>query len=541
MKTKLICAMNFAKLWFASRKYCKHLSMHFSPVLHSESAPIFLLEVNGMCSAHISYAYLSQNMSDMHKARVVGYNPYLPKNMKMYFLNFVKYFTGIFPFNVYRSFGVAKFIQIKNDSHQGKRVEHLFNSLFSTLDCKRKLEDLRINGVWVGDLIYDSFLMEHKQPTIDLKSQEFKKFFLNALKIYIFWEEFFTDHQVCGINVSHCVYLKAIPLRIAISREIPAFQFGISAAYRLCNSNIYAYNDFFYYPETFAQLPSNIKTAGVELAESRIQQRFSGDVGVDMPYSTKSAYGSEKDKRLLKQSGKVKILLATHCFFDSPHSYGKNLFPDFYDWMTFLGELSEETDYEWYLKTHPDFFPETGKVVQEFVDKYKRFSLLPADASHHQIIREGISVALTTYGTIGFEYAALGIPVINASLNNPHIAYEFNLHPETIDEYRDVILRLESLSFSIDTQKVYEYYFMRNIYNTEDLFFTNYDEMIERLGGYAAQFTPKIYDYWLADWTEIKHKTLTQDINTFVESGQYRMVNYSAQKKLNELFRGDPK
>ena len=43
------------------------------------------------------------------------------------------------------------------------------------------------------------------------------------------------------------------------------------------------------------------------------------------------------------------------------------------------------------------------------------------------------------YGTIGFEYAAMNIPVINASLNNPHIAYDFNINPKTRENYQKIL------------------------------------------------------------------------------------------------------
>ena len=75
------------------------------------------------------------------------------------------------------------------------------------------------------------------------------------------------------------------------------------------------------------------------MADERLKRRFSGEIGVDMAYSTKSAYGVSKHPRLIKKSNKTKILIAAHCFFDSPHAYGNNLFPDFYEWLLFLGNM----------------------------------------------------------------------------------------------------------------------------------------------------------------------------------------------------------
>jgi capsule polysaccharide export protein KpsC/LpsZ len=246
-------------------------------------------------------------------------------------------------------------------------------------------------------------------------------------------------------------------------------------------------------------------------------------VGVDMAYSTKSAYGASRHQRLIQASPRKKILIATHCFFDSPHSYGNNLFPDFYEWLEFLGQISECTDYDWYIKTHPDYLPGTREVIDGFLARFPKFTLLPADASHHQIIAEGIDFALTVYGTIAFEYAALGIPVINASLYNPHIAYDFNLHAKDVEDYRQLLMKLDQLTFSIDKQQVYEYYFMRHIFNTENLFFDSYSATVAELGGYDRQFSPEVYEKWLEEWRPEKHQAILAAVRNFVQSGDFRM------------------
>jgi len=173
------------------------------------------------------------------------------------------------------------------------------------------------------------------------------------------------------------------------------------------------------------------------------------------------------------------------------------------------------------------------EVINAFIEKYPEFNILPADSSHHQIITEGIDVALTTYGTIGFEYAALGIPVINASLVNPHIAYNFNLHPKTINEYRRILCDLDHIDLNIDKIEVYEYYFMKFIFNTNDWLFNNYKQMEVEVGGYSEQFTPKVYELWLQEWTSERHTEITSVLKSFIESGDFRLGYNHLKQDLN--------
>lgn len=485
--------------------------------------PVVLFELNAMHSAHIAYSYLANVLATSSQAKIVAYvqKPHRRPLQRLLFR--IRRATGQNEIGAYQSFGTTAFIKIALSPKQRDRALSMYAATFERLQSKLDIEALTINGVWVGDLIYDSFLMTYKKPTIDKESAEFKQSLLDSIECFVFWEDYLDNHDVRAINVSHCVYNLAIPLRIALTRGIPVFHANVTHIYRLNSANLFAYNDFVHFRERFASLPPEVQQSGIAEAKQRIERRFAGEVGVDMAYSTKSAYGASRHSRLLKESDRKKILIATHCFFDSPHSYGNNIFPDFYEWLDFLGMITEETNYDWYIKTHPDYLPGTREIIEAFVAKYPKFTLLPADASHHQIIAEGIDLALTVYGTIAFEYAALGIPVINASQNNPHIAYEFNLHAKDVDDYRRLLMDLDWLEFKIDKWQVYEYYFMRHIFNTENLFFESYGRTLDELGSYDVQFTPAVYDKWLVQWTPEKHGATMSALQSFIESNDFRM------------------
>jgi hypothetical protein len=488
-----------------------------------EGRPIVLMELSSMQSAHIAYSYLANVLAAENTAQVIGYVPRIYSSpWKRLSFKIAKIFDLSY-LGVYRAFGVNDFLIIEINKSQKQKALNLYKEVAGQLHDKWDIEALTINNVWVGDLIYDTYLARFKKPTIEKTNSEFQKFLLESIELFVFWEDYLDNNDVRAINVSHCVYNVAMPLRLGVKRNIPVFQANVTHIYRMSKENYFAYNDFFYFRERFAALPEKVKKTGIEEAKRRIERRFSGEVGVDMSYSTKSAYGAARHARLLGESSRKKILIATHCFFDSPHSYGNNVFPDFHEWLDFLGKVSEVTDYDWYIKTHPDYMPGTMEIIMGFIEKYPKFALLPANASHHQIIAEGIDVALTVYGTIGFEYAALGIPVINNSPNNPHIAYNFNLHSKDVDDYRRLLLNLDSLDFGIDKQQVYEYYFMKFIFNTEDIFFENYEKTIKELGGYSLQFSAAVYDKWLEEWSVEKHNAIVSAIQNFTRSGDFRM------------------
>lgn len=516
-----------------TRDFIRHNLRCFPKIATTPKGPEVLFELNGMHSAHIAYSYLANVLAKKYVARITAYAPRAVPSFWRKIEYKLSRYLPLREFAIYRSFGATGFFQPQLDYSQSERARRLTDQILAGLKNKVDIELIRIDGTWLGDLIYDSYLRTFNKPTIEITDSSFKEFLLSTIGLYVFWDDYFKSHDVRAVNVSHSVYVNAIPLRIAVSRDIPAFQINATHAYRPSKQNLFTYNDFFGFREMFRSLPADIQKAGLEQARQKIELRFSGKVGVDMGYSTKSAYGEHKKQRLLKESAQTKVLIATHCFFDSPHSYGNNLFPDFYEWLDFLGKMTLETDYDWYIKTHPDYLAGTMEVIDSFIKKYPKFHLLPADSSHHQIIAEGINVALTTYGTIGFEYAALGVPVVNASLNNPHIAYNFNLHPKSIGEFREILKNLDHIDLHIDKNEVYEYYFMKHIYNTNDWLFSNYKQMEEEVGGYSEQFTSKVYGVWMREWTPARHAEINAALNSFIDSGDFRLGSRHLGRGLN--------
>ena len=508
----------------ATRLFVEHNQNYF-PIPNSRQSrnPKILMELNNMHSGHIAYSYLVNELSVEHNAEIVAYVPFAFSNIAAKLAYKIRCILNIDEIGVYKSFGTTDFMTIKISKLHRERSRVLFSEIYPKIQSKWDIEAISIHGIWVGDLIYDTYLQRFHTPTIDKLSDEFKNFFLESIELFLFWEDYFNSHDVRAMALSHCVYNIAIPLRIAVEKNIPAYQATLAHVYRMSKKNLFAYNDFFDFRERFIALPEEVKRIGLAEAKQRIDRRFSGEVGVNMSYSTKTAYSHIRHARLIRESSRKKILIATHCFFDSPHSYGNNIFPDFYEWLDFLGEISEITNYDWYIKTHPDYLDGTKQIIDSFVERYPKFTLLPASSSHHQIIEEGINVALTVYGTIAFEYAALGIPVINNSLNNPHIAYDFNVHSKSVDDYRSILLDLDNLKLSINKEQVYEYYYMKHIHGTNDIFFNNYDATIIEIGGYSNQCTPIIYEKWMDEWSVEKHKSIIHVLQCFIRSIDFRM------------------
>ena len=516
---------------YFSIKFSKHNKFYFKKkTFFKKKNNVILTEMVGMQSSQIPISYLLDSLSNKFKANIIAYNLIVDKNFFKVILWYLLKFFNLNDFFLYRSMGVDDFIYININNTQKKISYKLYKKILGKIKRKEDILKISIDNVYIGDLIYDHYLIKYKLPTIDVTSTTFKNFLLTSVEIYVFWKFFFKNHTIKALNVSHCVYLLAIPLRIAVKNKVLVYQTKYQSIHKFNKKHFHEYEGFKNFSKTFSLMTKKDRLNGIKLAKKLLIKKMSGKILVDQSESTKSAYFKKTSKiRVIKKSKRIKVLILTHCFFDSPHSYGKNIFVDFYEWIEFLGKMSNITNYDWYIKLHPDYLNGTKEIIDNFLIKYPKINYIPANISHHQIINEGINFALTVYGTVGAEYAYKKIPVINASINNPHISYNFNFHPKNLREYENLIYNLKKIKLKISISKVYEFYYMRNIHYWHNWLGLNYREFINKVGSYKNQFTYQAYKIWLKEFNINKHKSIIKTIDNFIKSNsnllEYKHIN----------------
>jgi hypothetical protein len=420
---------------------------------------------------------------------------------------------------VYRSFGCTRFFYPRVQRRQKAEARVLVGTFFTSNPSKEDLQEFQVGGTIVGDLIYDTYLRVRNVPTLSMTDSDLKCFTIDSVAEVLFWAELFEAGKIEAVITSHCVYNLAIPLRIALTFGVAAFQAKATSITRLSKERPFAADVSQDFANGFLALSLEEKALAIEQAQIGITRRFLAETKAQEDKCS-SVSGVENEVSLLRQSDRSKIVIFAHCFSDSPHIFGNNLFPDFWEWLVFLGKLSETTDYDWYLKAHPDC-QETNRVhLAHLTDLYPTLTLIPPRSSHSQIIRDGITAALTVYGTVGFEYAALGVPVINASINNPHKGYGFNYHPATIEDYEKAIRSVARLPRPgrRERSEVEEYYFMRYLHHTDDLFFCDFQTHVLASGGHQAHLQSSMYCFFLDQTSGSRHRKLVDTVGSYVLS-----------------------
>lgn len=427
---------------------------------------------------------------------------------------------------IYRSFGCNNHIKVRLNLSQ--KIKHLSIFITSIPDLRDKnaLFNWTIDGVRIGEAVYESYLRDFSKPTPQSNSWRFYYSIFKGLEFYIYFSDLLKKVNVACAVLSHeCYIATGILAKLCWSKNISVYCANGVEIRRLKKHEDVSIQ-FKKYKDYFSMLSPEEKVSGEKWGQEELAKIMSGVISGNMSYVEKSAYGSRRIAPQLTGDKKTKILIATHCFYDNPSAYTGMLFNDFYEWLSFLVDISLETDYEWFIKPHRDYLPGTLETINQLIGKNRNIKLVDPEVSWLQLKEEGLTHVLTCYGSVGHELPALDISVINAG-HNPHCSYKFNLNPGSIDRYRQILTSLNDSEIIIeDKECIFSFYYVHYFLMKQGGYiFDGYEDYAKYAKNdvYSEEIFRKKFDI---DAINIK-------LNDFIDSGCTSIAEYTLLKRLH--------
>ena len=521
-------------------KIIKHNLKYFETT-NSKKKKIILVEFNHWCNIQVALSYLSSYLSKKYNSEICAYPGYKYSGITSLFeklMWFVSIFLGK-NFLVYKSFGVKKFIlpSKKFQNYLSRKNSIIFKN-------KSKFLNFKIDNIKLGDAIYDSYLKENQVGSANIQSMEFYEHFKKNFSLFLFWKDFLKKNKVKAICSSHSVYHYAILVRLGIKNKIPTYVTQANEQiYRLDNKYQIIETHFKTFPKLFKKINNKNRKTYLSFAKKKLSLHLKGKLSA-IPYVLKSSFSQNlQNKKLFRSNNKIKILIASQCFIDSPHNYGNNLFPDHLHWLKFLSKFinNKNYNYEWFLKTHNDLNPISKNIILNFLKKNKNIKYINENTPNNKIAKDGMDFVLTCWGSVGFEYAAMGVNVINASQNNPHIAYNFNYHPKSVKEYSHIIKNLKNYKKEIDKNSVLEYFFMKFYFYPKNWLLFNVKNPKSTPLNFGnsrlEQTRPIFFNYWTNYCNTDINEQNFQKIKNFVDSNNYCFEYENLGCRLSDLIK----
>ena len=538
----LLIEIKLFNIYFALKKKVLPFSTH-------KRKPLILFEFSNYAASQIGGYYFISELLKKEKLEVKGfYNGYGVKTpfKKSFLESFkwkIKQFFLLGFFKIYRIYGLKDIFIPSVDYVDSDLTNKIYQKIKKKINSKKDVLKISVKNTLIGDLIYDTYLNRYLQPTVDINNKEFQLVMKECIELALYWHDFFIRNKVKYIIGTHGVYSYAIPYRIALNFKVRGFLTNLHGIKEVTNDFIYEHSPDRNKKNLLNTITLSKKKKYIKKAKSDLKKLTNGYKIKNRDYTLKkSSFIKYKSKkvRLIKPSNKIKILVSPHDFFDAAHGFGDHkLFEDYYEWLKFTLDLSLKTDYEWYVKTHPDLMGKFGEkqratreIVSEMVSNYKNVKMLPPNYSHRDIINGGIDFVITCHGSVAYEYAMENIPTIIGSKCNPYKEFKFSIQPKDRKDYKRKIMNLVKIKklFKINKRNIYEFYALKFyvVYTLNWVF--NYRDYCNFIGSWYNWQNTNIFKYWILKKNKRLDSKIYAIINNFLDSNSNMLFSFHEAK-----------
>jgi hypothetical protein len=319
----------------------------------------------------------------------------------------------------------------------------------------------RVGSINFGQYVTASVLTDPRTQTSSLR------FFLSyhvslARAIVVFAGALREQNNVVGIFLGDTQYLDGIWIDYFLKQKDVAVYLKLHPHNIICVSKTFSsLLDFQQSLGSHSRNPGSFAIRQAELSmENRLKEPNSAMYDFDVePVAKRPA---------VNDSARKKVVIYAHSFTDAQLDFGFDGFRGVYDWLTFtvdvLGELGDRCDV--YLKAHPIFYAPENASLKGSLDREMWLKLIKSLPNSVKVVDYPISnfdflqefspvtdVLISHHSNALVEGAYLGFNVVSSIASPWFQNYSFSISWTSKDEYRDLLLRLDSLKAPTGEQK----------------------------------------------------------------------------------------
>ena len=174
-----------------------------------------------------------------------------------------------------------------------------------------------------------------------------------------------------------------------------------------------------------------------------------------------------KGKVLKLDGNKPKIIILASCFFDSMHYFRSSFFNNLHDWLNYLLTNAKTTNFDWYIKSHPDQKLPNSSIVNNFKKKFPFLKILPTDISNLTFKKNNFRSMFTYNGSAIHEFLYMGIPCVAAN-DNKQAGYKFGRPIKNKRRLKYLIRNADKVKYKNHLKDVFEFNYMFSNQKSKD-------------------------------------------------------------------------
>lgn len=361
---------------------------------------------------------------------------------------------------LYAAIGIKKIERIY--INEGFFKKNNFNFFIKN---KKDLLSLRINKIYLGDIIYDTYLRFRAKPTVFIKDY----FLLNLIKkstlIISNLKKIFKKYRPIFFFTSYSSYIHhGLPVRYFLKNKVIVFSGKNNSQYNKklsINNNNHA-EDYKKY-KLYYNIIKNNKNF-IKFSKQDLLKRFSKNKKTknNLSYLLVETYFTKKNNsKELNKLKNIEGVLFLQDFYDSPHDWGNLAFNDFYIWTIFTLNIIRKYKLKIAIKPHPNSWHnsiDSVLIYKRLKNRYKDLIWLDSNFSNYLIFKK-IKFGISATGTVLFELAYHNIKAISCG-DHPGKDFNFTIHAKNKNQYKRILLNIDVIkkpNYSKEDLLIYNY------------------------------------------------------------------------------------
>lgn len=352
-------------------------------------------------------------------------------------------------------------------------------SIFRSINKPAEILDISINGIKVGDLIYDTYIRDTGSGTVDQLDMMLFRKILEAVFLCRIYERVIVKFKITHVVLGHRVYNRfGILARTAIKHG--AIVYGKKGTDFFAVKKYTTLDELSFYElkiplQFFEEIHKKHFNISRRVADKYLNDRTLGNIKgetLKIAYCGKS-FASKEDmsNEFGLDIAKPFVFIMGHAFPDAPHNNDYYLFLDHYDWAhQTISQIKNIDGVNWILRDHPSnsrsFFHSKHSLVSIAKEIYgnslpSNIAIMPDKQFSARTVIEMADGIVTGYGTIAIEASCFGVKSLLAG-SSPFSGLGFTMDPKTKDEYFSLLQNvfLEGSDPPVDIDKARTAIFM---------------------------------------------------------------------------------
>ena len=379
----------------------------------------------------------------------------LIRKFKIIFFYFGGYKINLFT-SLLRYFLKKKNFEVINLSVKPKIKNNIkkFKSLKQCINYNYK-------GYKIGKYIYQSYCRLYLKSSLNLEDEKLYKLVSLSHAQIDYLENFFLKKKIKYLITTHVVFVNYGPLALVAKKYetkikiiYPEKNYSYIRTLSVDKKNLLQIDKYYEYKKEFKKKKNKsqiLRQSREELIKRIYKNKTNWKVGNVASYSKRN---------ILKiKSNKPKIVIMPSCFFDAHHFFRYSLFPDVYQWMDFTLNHASKTDFEWFVKPHPNNLPINFNVYKFFEKKYPTIRFLDSNTSNLTFKKNKFASMFTFQSSAVHEFAFMNIPSVVVT-DNVSVNYKFGQPIKSINDYKKLIYKADQIKNRINLKDVLEFNYM---------------------------------------------------------------------------------